>query len=61
MFSNGEIVSLLDGRKVKIIKLLGQGGQGAVYDVVEKDKHYALKWYLPEYLKQIDQKKSMII
>lgn len=57
MFSNGEVVSLLDGRKVKIVKLLGQGGQGAVYDVIENGKHYALKWYLPEYLKQIDQKK----
>ena len=48
MFVVGEKISLLNGRKVKVVKLLGQGGQGAVYDVEENGRHYALKWYLPE-------------
>lgn len=56
MFKNGEIITLANKQKVKVINLLGQGGQGAVYEVESNGKKYALKWYLPEYLKQINQK-----
>ncbi|MGN0608543.1 MAG: hypothetical protein ACI4J6_05020 [Oscillospiraceae bacterium] len=33
------------GNTYKIIKFLGAGGQGEVYDVICGNKHYALKWY----------------
>ena len=57
MFSKDNVITLTNGQKVKVIKLLGQGGQGAVYEVESEGVYYALKWYLPEYLKQINQKK----
>ena len=56
IFNNGEKVTLRGGKTAIINKLLGQGGQGAVYDVTVDGKHYALKWYLPNYLKHINQK-----
>jgi len=55
-FNVGDKVSLKGGKTAEIVKLLGQGGQGAVYEVLVDGKHYALKWYLPEYLKHINQK-----
>lgn len=36
------------GENVKIIDLLGSGGQGEVYKVQYKGKDYALKWYFPD-------------
>lgn len=33
------------GNRYSVIKLLGAGGQGEVYEVACGDKHYALKWY----------------
>ena len=56
-FQKGEFVKLKNGLTIKIEKMLGKGGQGAVYEASKNGKKYALKWYLPEYLKQIDQKK----
>ena len=56
MLNIGEEITLTNNQKIKVLKLLGQGGQGAVYEVESNGKKYALKWYLPEYLKQIDQK-----
>ena len=55
-FKKGTIITLNDGKIVKINKELGKGGQGIVYDVISDGKHYALKWYLPDYLKSINQK-----
>ena len=35
------------GKTYEIIKLLGVGGQGEVYEVITGKHYYALKWYLP--------------
>jgi len=36
------------GRRALVVRLLGEGGQGAVYEVVTEDgEHLALKWYHP--------------
>ena len=56
-FQKGEFVKLKNGLTIKIEKMLGKGGQGTVYEASKSGKKYALKWYFPEYLKQIDQKK----
>lgn len=55
----GDVVIMNDGTKETVIGLIGKGGQGSVYEVSVggKHKHHALKWYLPEYLHQIDQKR----
>lgn len=56
-FKKNQEIVLKNGEIVIVNKLLGQGGQGAVYEVTKGGKKYALKWYLPEYLRRIDQKK----
>ncbi len=56
MFNKDQEIILSNKQKVKVVRLLGQGGQGAVYEVESNGNKYALKWYLPEYLKQINQK-----
>ena len=43
-FNKGEIFEL-DGKRVKIIDLLGEGGQGEVYLVNYERKDYAFKYY----------------
>ena len=55
MFQKGQTVKLRDGQTATVNGQLGQGGQGIVYDVTVNGKKYALKWFLPEYLKGIDQ------
>ena len=55
-FNPGDKVILRGGKIAVINSLLGQGGQGAVYDVTVNNQHFALKWYLPSYLKNINQK-----
>jgi DNA-binding helix-hairpin-helix protein with protein kinase domain len=44
-FQEGDRIGLSDGGEAVIVKLLGQGGQGAVYEVTINGKPYALKWY----------------
>lgn len=42
----GESVQLKSGGTAKVLKKLGEGGQGIVYEVECNGKHYALKWYM---------------
>jgi serine/threonine protein kinase len=42
----GSIVSLSSGRRAELVRLLGEGGQGSVYEVaVDDGARLALKWY----------------
>lgn len=44
-FQIGERIALDDGREAVIVRLLGRGGQGTVYEVDIDGNAYALKWY----------------
>lgn len=44
-FNKGESIALEGGKTAKIVKKLGEGGQGIVYAVKIDGKDYALKWY----------------
>ena len=50
-FKRGQVIKLLNGDSVTVKSKLGEGGQGAVYLVSLAGSDYALKWYLPAYLK----------
>lgn len=52
-FKQGDKVRLINGDTVTIKSKIGEGGQGCVYKVEYKGKEYALKWYLPNYLKSL--------
>lgn len=41
----GEKIPLENGVEAEIVKELGRGGQGIVYEVRLNKKPYALKWY----------------
>ncbi|MCB1144025.1 MAG: protein kinase [Leptospiraceae bacterium] len=47
LLKKGIILHHID-QDIKIIELLGSGGQGEVYKVEYNNKHYALKWYFPD-------------
>lgn len=40
-----ETVKTIDGQTIKVLEILGSGGQGIVYKVNYAGKKYALKWY----------------
>lgn len=42
----GSAVTLKTGGAAKVLKKLGEGGQGIVYQVESNGKQYALKWYM---------------
>ena len=50
-FKKGKKLRLLNGETVTVQSKIGEGGQGIVYSVDYNGKKYALKWYLPNYLR----------
>lgn len=40
-----QIISTVDGKTIKVLERIGEGGQGIVYKVLYDNKKYALKWY----------------
>ena len=50
-FKKGKKLHLLNGDIVTVQSKLGEGGQGGVYSVDYNGKKFALKWYLPSYLR----------
>ncbi|MDR3201225.1 MAG: hypothetical protein LBT68_07175, partial [Spirochaetales bacterium] len=50
-FGQGEKIALSGGAYAEVIRKLGEGGQGSVYEVAVNGKSYALKWYHPGKLK----------
>ena len=50
-FKNGTKLKLTNGDTITVKEKLGEGGQGTVYKVAYDGGEYALKWYLPGYLK----------
>ena len=44
-FKTGYKTALVEGGHAEVIRKIGEGGQGIVYEVTIKHKHYALKWY----------------
>jgi DNA-binding helix-hairpin-helix protein with protein kinase domain len=45
--AQGTILHTDNGDRVKVLTLLGAGGQGEVYEVDQDGTRYALKWYYP--------------
>lgn len=52
-FKKGDKIQSTTGDVITVDSKLGEGGQGAVYKVIYKNDEYALKWYLPSYLKNL--------
>lgn len=52
-FKPGKRLQLTNGGMITIKSKIGEGGQGSVYKVLYNGADYALKWYLPSYLKSL--------
>ena len=52
-FKQGDKIQLTNGGQVTVKSKIGEGGQGSVYKVTYNGKEYALKWYLPSYIKNL--------
>lgn len=55
--SGYSVKTVLHKNIVKVIKHLGGGGQGDVYEVDYNGKHMAMKWYKHSFLKTGDKNK----
>lgn len=52
-FKCGDKIKLTNGDSITVKSKIGEGGQGSVYKVDYGGKEFALKWYLPGYLKSL--------
>ena len=52
-FKKGDKIKLTNNDEISIEEKIGEGGQGAVYRVLYDSKEYALKWYMPQYIKRL--------
>ena len=43
--TKNQVLTTLDGKNIKVVDKLGEGGQGIVYKIKCENKNYALKWY----------------
>lgn len=43
--TKNQMLTTLDGKSIKVIEKLGEGGQGIVYKIMCDNRKYALKWY----------------
>lgn len=43
--TKNQVLTTLDGKSIRVIDKLGEGGQGIVYKIKCDNKNYALKWY----------------
>lgn len=57
--NTGETLTSECGNTYKVVKMLGAGGQGEVYDVTSNNEHYALKWYF-KHTATSEQKKILV-
>ncbi|MDR2648192.1 MAG: serine/threonine-protein kinase [Clostridiales bacterium] len=55
-FDIGTRIPLESGGELEILRTVGDGGQGTVYKTAYSSREYALKWYKPEYLKDLEDK-----
>ena len=55
---NGSLLVSDSGNRYKVIRLLGAGGQGEVYEVERGSERAALKWYFPK-MATLSQKKIL--
>jgi len=53
-FKKGDTITLADGGRAEIVRKIGEGGQGIVYEVTIEENRYALKWYTCRFKKQDD-------
>jgi DNA-binding helix-hairpin-helix protein with protein kinase domain len=54
--TKGTKIKLANGGEIELVAKLGDGGQGIVYKVNYAGGEYALKWYKPAYLKDLDDR-----
>lgn len=51
---NYEIIKTIEGKDIRILEKIAEGGQGCVYHVEYEEKNMAMKWYADSYFTQTD-------
>jgi len=58
-FSIGDTITTQSGMSVEIIRFIGEGGQGQVYEVQSNENRWALKYYTKEYFATAEQMENL--